>query len=105
MTKKGSRVGAISHADKDTVYLFGYGVYVGDEVPTPDTGGFGQFLHEAKATNPKIVLDDGKVVLGCECWWGPEEAIKQQIGERQVVIVDIDKARAKSKSEEDNPSA
>lgn len=25
-----------------------------------------------RPSNPKIILDDGEVVWGCECWWGPE---------------------------------
>ena len=72
----GERVGAIRSANDQGVSLFGYGVYDGD-VKHPDFG----------FPNPHITLDDGRVVWGCECWWGPEESVKKSIGERTVVIV------------------
>jgi hypothetical protein len=37
--------------------------------------------------NPKIVLDNGETVWGCECWWGPEDKIKNMIGEREIVSI------------------
>lgn len=86
----GTRAGAMSHGTEDTVYLYGYGVYVGDEVPPEDVKFLGIQLDHP---NPKIVLDSGKVVWGCECWWGSEEAVKKQIGDRKVIMVDIEKAR------------
>lgn len=75
MTK---RVGAVRNADKNTVYLYGYGVYEGDEIH-PELG----------FPNPKIQLDNGSVVWGCECWWGSEEKVKQMIGERNVEFVEV----------------
>jgi hypothetical protein len=88
----GIRVGAISHADEETVYLFGYGVYDGDKVPPEElkVQAFGILLDRP---NPQITLDDGKLVFGCECWWGPEEKVKTMIGSRKVVVVDIEAAR------------
>lgn len=79
MTPVGARVGAIRNADDTTVYMFGYGVFVGRE-PCPIIDGF---------PNPKVQLDDGGVVWGCECWWGPEDQIKRKISDRAVVIVPI----------------
>jgi len=69
------RVFAILDARPDTnvVRLLGFGEHVGDAVPDVDAGGVGPFLHDMGIRNPKIVLDDGTVVWGCECWWGPEE--------------------------------
>ncbi len=97
MTKNGARVGAIRNADTSTVYLFGYGIYDGDFEP-PSL--FGQPIDEWKAEaekamgravdaplNPRITLDDGGVVWGNQCWWGPEEQIKKKISKREVVIV------------------
>lgn len=79
MTPEGSRVGAIRSEDPDgTVNFFGYGVYVG-RAPCPHLPG--------GVPNPKIELDDGGVVWGCESWWGPEAQIKERIGGRKVVIV------------------
>jgi hypothetical protein len=85
----GSRVGAMGHADQDNVYMFGYGVYEGDHTPPKEIGGF-----NIGVPNPRIKLDSGKTVYGCECWWGSEAAVKKQIGDRTVIDVDIDEARA-----------
>jgi hypothetical protein len=93
------RVGAMSNSDNDEVVLFGYGEYVGDEVPPPEIIFMGLSLNEMNHKNPKIVLDNGKVVWGCECWWGSEEKVKASIGGRVVRIVDIDEERAKYKEE------
>jgi hypothetical protein len=88
--KIGDRFGAIQKTDEKTVYLFGYGVYVGDEVPPADLKGergMMSMLHEAKVDNPKIKLDDGTFVYGCECWWGSEEKVKESIRGRKIIIV------------------
>ena len=86
MSKPGDRVGAIRNADGDTVYLFGYGIYVGDEVPPNDVGGF-----NIGFPNPRIDLDNGKTVWGCQCWWAPEEKMKAYIDEfENVEEVSID---------------
>jgi len=92
-TPVGSRVGAISHSDHDTVYMFGFGVYEGDFVPSDEAGGFNLGI-----PNPRIRLDSGKVVYGCECWWMPEYQVKQLIVTRNVVLADIDQVRRRSRS-------
>lgn len=74
--KPGTRVGAICSAGREEVRFYGWGVYVGDEIGGP----MGEF------PNPKIQLDDGGVVWGCECWWGSEDQVRQMIGVRKVVI-------------------
>lgn len=84
----GSRIGAIQSADQSEVLMFGYGTYQGDHVPPDDVMGpfatrIGLFAHK----NPKLVMDDGTVVWGCECWWGPEDQIAEAIAGRTVVIV------------------
>ncbi|MBI4472199.1 MAG: hypothetical protein HY646_05990 [Acidobacteria bacterium] len=49
-------------------------------------------MRELNMTNPTIKLDDGRLVYGCECWWGaPEKAL--QLG-KEIRVVDIDAARA-----------
>jgi hypothetical protein len=82
--KQAKRVGAVSHADKNTVHFFGWGNYVGDVSGGP----------LGEQPNPKIELDNGKVVWGCECWWGSEEKIKKMMEGKTIVEVDIDAARA-----------
>lgn len=89
----GERVGAILSANKEEVRLFGYGTYRGDEIPDDGVGGLGALIREVGNTNPKIVLDSGKVVWGCECWWGTERKIKESIGDRRVVMIDPDEMR------------
>lgn len=103
MNKPGMRVGAISHAEKDgTVYVFGFGVYEGDFVPDEDAAGMGPLLREAEMTNPKIKLDNGDVVWGCECWWGPEDVVKEKIAAyKKQVAVSIAECREQAKGGSD----
>jgi len=99
MTKIGERVGAILGADEDVVRFLGYGVYEGLESPPPGIALMGIDLNEIGHTNPKIQLDNGKVVWGCECWWGPEETVKQKLTRyAKVVEVDIDEIRRQAKA-------
>jgi len=98
MTSKGKRVGAMLSADKATrqVNLLGYGVYVDDEVPPPDINP----ALNVGIPNPKIVLDNGEVVWGMECWWGSENWFRELMASYEkdgwtIVEADIDVARAK----------
>ena len=76
-----SRVGAfISARDDDKVIEFlGYGEYVGCEVPPEEVGGYNMGL-----PNPKIKLDNGETVWGCQCWWGPEVSIQRKLKEYEA---------------------
>ena len=94
--KVGDRVGAILKANEDTVWLFGYGTYEGQAVPDESLGvkdfAGGPMTH----LNYCLKLDSGKLVFGCECWWGPEEYIKSLVTSCRVVIVaDIEEERNK----------
>lgn len=134
MTKPGTRVWAISHADTDTIWAYGFGTYLGDQRRTDeireadldlcrkvivkadadgpiidaqryyaDQVAAGKLtaaeaaekcaeqdaawaaelarpiderarkLAEGMYMNPKIRLDDGGIVWGYECWWGPAD--------------------------------
>lgn len=90
MRKKGDRVGAILKKEGKNVYLIGYGTYEGEEIPPKEIRGFNFGI-----PNPKIKLDSGKVVWGCECWWGDEEEFKENFEkpEYEIIQVDIDKER------------
>lgn len=84
----GTRVGAIESASDDEVRFFGYGVYEGEFPPDLGTSTLhGPVDEEMQKSyrNPRIRLDSGKVVWGCECWWGPEDEIRSMIGKRRVV--------------------
>ena len=90
----GKRVGAIfSSNDDGSVNFFGYGVYEGDFIPEEGAGWMAEGLREHGTTNPRIRLDSGKVVYGCECWWGPEIRIRKQLEGAVVIDMDIDEVR------------
>ncbi len=110
MTKQGERVYAVLAATPEEVSLLGFGVYVGDEVPPAPMGFvravFGANTWEefdrvaaadagcepnpaARPTNPKIVLDNGEVVWGAECWWGPEAGYAKFRGGRAEKLCSI----------------
>lgn len=78
--------------DDQEVRVYGFGVRVADEIPT-GAGGFGKIIEDLGHKNPCILLDNGKKVYGCECWWGPEEEIRSIITGRKIVVVDVEKAR------------
>lgn len=50
---------------------------------------------EGPFSNPRIRLDDGRIVWGCECWWGAVEIVEKRLGDRVRVPANIDLARAK----------
>jgi hypothetical protein len=83
--KVGQRVGAVMSAEGDTVYLLGYGTYEGDQIPPAELNVqfFGMSLDRP---NPCIKLDNGKLVFGCECWWGPEDVIKSKLVQYHNII-------------------
>jgi hypothetical protein len=100
MYEPGDRVGAISHGKDGTLYIFGYGVYDGDFVPETAAGWMGEACQEVGASNPRITLDSGKVVWGCECWWGSESRVREYCEKfKKVVEIDIEEARARLKSQ------
>lgn len=104
-TPVGARIGAILNATADTVYLLGYGVYDGEYEPpfgplgltkadydalVADMKAAGEITADAPAwTNPRLTLDDGRVVWGAQCWWGPEDVIRKKIGTRTVVMATL----------------
>jgi len=101
--KVGDRIGAILSADEKTVKFLGYGVYEGDFFPDSAKGFLADSYKEIKQEegveliNPRLKLDNGDVVWGCECWWGAEEATKQSIGDREIVVVKISEIREGTK--------
>lgn len=91
----GARVGAILGASDKTVQLIGYGTYLGEQVVEEGTLGLmGQIMHQKGMKNPKIQLDKGGHVYGCECWWGSEEAIKARVAKfEEVIEIDMNAIR------------
>ena len=94
MTKVGERVGAIFGSNEDgSISFFGYGVYEGDFVPEEAVGWMADALCHVGATNPRIRLDSGKAVYGCECWWGSENAVTKRLDGAVIVEMDIEEVR------------
>jgi len=92
------------------VFLFGRGVYEGDfpyedvtstEPLTPGSPACEDYMARLLASddlslpNPRIRLDSGKIVWGCECWWGDEAGFDKKYAGAEIVLVDIDAEKAK----------
>lgn len=96
----GSRVGVVLSADEDEVRYVGLGTYEG-EFPPYGAGGMCAGLTDEEIdglglTNPRIRLDDGNVVWGCECWWGPEGAYRRMLEDARecgATLVKVDVPR------------
>ena len=83
--KPGDRVGAILGASGGVVEFLGYGVYEGDFIIEDKS-----VRYDGERKVPRIRLDSGDVVWGCECWWGPEEEIQDKLTEYdEISPVDI----------------
>lgn len=89
------RVYALLDGDQEQLRLIGFGQYVGDFIPEGAVGPMARFAAEQGIENPKIVLDNGEVVWGCECWWGPEEDYAKLAEGKTIINVDMGAKRAK----------
>lgn len=49
-------------------------------------------LYLSSAENPRIDLDDGSVVWGFQCWWGPEEREEEKAAGREIVMLSAQEA-------------
>lgn len=81
MAKVGARVGAMLSAGDGVVNFLGFGTYEGDEIPPKEVGGLAA---ELGLPNPKIKLDNGAIIWGCQCWWGSEEGMKAKLEQYKV---------------------
>ena len=99
--KVGERVGAMVDANAKVARFLGYGTYEGETVPSEKAGGFGPLLRALGQKNPTLKLDNGKIVYGCECWWGTEAEINRQLEGLEVVNIDIDEFRKEAAEAED----
>ena len=89
----GDRVFAVQGADERTVELYGFGTYKGEQDAFDQLGeGMKEIFEEAGVTtffNPMIELDNGSIVFGFQCYWGPEQLFELWRSERQVVEVSL----------------
>jgi len=88
MTSVGTRVFAVRDCTKEELNIFGFGIYDGDfEHP------YAKRYDAPGLTNPRITLDNGSIVWGCQCWWGAEERweeYKQRYKDRKIVVVPVE---------------
>ena len=70
----GERVLAYNPTSLDTIHVFGYGTYDGDLTGGP----------LGDIPNPRITLDNGKIIWSCQCWWGPEDEVKEDLNEAKA---------------------
>jgi hypothetical protein len=88
-------VGAILGSGNGVVEFLGYGIYDGEHVPTEAVGFIADTLKETKTKNPRILLDSGSYVYGCECWWGSETKVKKMLKGQKVTKIEINDIREK----------
>lgn len=82
------RVGAVASRIGNKAVIFGYGIYEGNKIPdTDDVTFFGQSLKQIGLSNPCILLDSGERVYGCECWWGAEDKVKENLKDCEIEII------------------
>jgi len=95
--KVSKRIGVILGQQGDTCEFLGYGIYEGDFIPPEDIGGL-----NIGFPNPRLRLDNGDIVWGCEVWWGDENAVKKYLEEFKgnVITVSIHDARNAAKMTE-----
>ena len=107
MRKEGERVGALLGSDETSIDFLGYGVYDGDYIPKEAVGFMAEILKRSGRENPRITLDNGGVVYGCECWWAGEEKVQKLLqtykeNGLEIKMVRIDDVRAKIKAQKDS---
>ncbi len=91
--KVGDRFGAILTRREHLIFFLGYGTYDGHEIPPSYIGGLGPLLNALQISNPKITLDNGKVIWGCECWWSSADIVQKLLDTHVVIDIGIDEAR------------
>lgn len=83
----GDRVGAISHTDDEgNLHFFGWGTYLGERQPPKGTPGLWGLDAGEGPPNPCIRLDSGRIVWGCQCWWGGEKRIQGALAAAPKVV-------------------
>lgn len=80
----GDRVAAYMAPTSPCEFL-GYGVYEGDFIPPSWVKFRGTHIG---IPNPRIRLDDGRVMWGCMCYWTQEEEFNSMVEENEIKLVD-----------------
>lgn len=96
--KDNLRVGAILSGSRELVKFLGWGHLEGFGIPDHRSMGRGPLLGFHDIPDPKIRLDSGQIVWGCECRWGTAEFIYEKLKDYEkagvrIEVVDIDAER------------
>lgn len=81
----GKRVGAFLNASDTEVRVLGYGVHEGEFIVPKEIN---ESLHATSTPSPRIKLDNGDVVWGCECYWGTEQKVLDYIERNKLKVID-----------------
>lgn len=67
----GRKVLAVNTINNERRYVevLGRGTFLGVFPPDTALGNIADDVRELGELNPKIELNDGQIVWGCECWW------------------------------------
>lgn len=92
--KVGDRVGAVSgNLPTGAVEIFGFGVYEGEHPVDPLAVGMVAAIHRAAGTtSPRIRLDSGETIYGCECWFDHEDRVRAKLSHfrtEEVSVADV----------------
>lgn len=68
---------AIRDADENGINIYGWGTMIG-KVECPELGGL---------PNPKIVLENGDIVWGYQCWWCSREKFETEMQDGRPIVV------------------
>lgn len=102
--KVGGRVIALQSIKNNVAYSLGGGVFKGYEIPNAVQFPHLRMFSENNIPNPRIDLDSGGVVWGCECWWGSEESVTAQLASKEVVSVTVEQLRAPVTQSKETPN-
>jgi hypothetical protein len=102
--KIGDRAGAFLSCSIKELKFLGCGVYEGNFPPVEAVGYFAEGLAKHGIDNPRIRLDSGKIVYGCECYWGSEKSMIEKVNKAkkegiEIVNIDIDNIREQYRKE------
>ncbi len=88
--KPGDKIFAVTHGDDDNIYFLGFGVFEGEEIPEEGTVGMmASLLRMREQKNPKLVLDNGDSIWGCECYWGPADQFRSFANMRKIISTNV----------------
>ena len=98
MIAPGTRIGAFYALGRTRAILFGYGAYEGDFAPPEDILGTMGPVGRLGVMVPRLKLDDGTILWGCECWWATEEEVRSLMAGVRLSIVRIETLRNRNRA-------